>query len=200
MGLFPFIDGSIEERRICVRCNFEKPLVEFVRARPGHGRGGRKTYCKKCNNASIKQWVADNQQRAYDISRRARVKKRFGISVERYDEIVAFQGGVCAVCRKPETFRHPRSKASGPDRLGVDHCHASGVIRGLLCRRCNGALGEMETFDGGFSAAVSALAAYLASGNMWGVMSPEQQVAARKRRRGETNGRGKSWRGATGGA
>lgn len=60
---------------------------------------------------------------------------KYGISAHDYDMLLAAQGGVCAVCQK-----------DGRDRLGrrlhVDHDHETGVVRGLLCTRCNNAIGH----------------------------------------------------------
>ena len=54
--------------------------------------------------------------------------KVYGISAEEYWEIYEFQGGRCAMCRR----------ATGASKkLSVDHCHATGVVRGLLCLPCN---------------------------------------------------------------
>jgi hypothetical protein len=50
----------------------------------------------------------------------------------------AEQGGVCAICSRPET-RPDRS--GNPQRLSVDHCHETGQVRGLLCHSCNITLG-----------------------------------------------------------
>jgi hypothetical protein len=58
----------------------------------------------------------------------------YGITLEQYDEMLVAQGGVCAVCK-----REPRDDIS----LHVDHDHATGVIRGLLCFRCNNSLGDL---------------------------------------------------------
>jgi hypothetical protein len=50
-----------------------------------------------------------------------------GVSDEEYERLLAYQGGTCALCpSKP-----------GTRRLHVDHDHASGRVRGLLCHRCN---------------------------------------------------------------
>jgi len=49
------------------------------------------------------------------------------------------QGGVCAICKQPETFMHPKAKRVA--RLAVDHCHDTGKVRGLLCAKCNRGLG-----------------------------------------------------------
>lgn len=57
----------------------------------------------------------------------------YGLSSCDYDELLAKQGGACAICK------------STPDRpLVVDHCHATGAIRGLLCGRCNSAIGLLD--------------------------------------------------------
>lgn len=61
--------------------------------------------------------------------------KKYGIRLHDYDLLMQKQGGVCAICLRPPT---------GDARLGVDHCHSSGVVRGLLCRPCNNALGHLE--------------------------------------------------------
>lgn len=47
----------------------------------------------------------------------------------------------CAICRQPETNIDRRTGAL--KRLAVDHCYASGVVRGLLCFNCNTAIGKM---------------------------------------------------------
>lgn len=51
----------------------------------------------------------------------------WGLTPQAYDELLAAQDGVCAICRRPP----------GKNALSVDHDHASGRIRGLLCPPCN---------------------------------------------------------------
>lgn len=65
--------------------------------------------------------------------------RNYGITLEEYDEMVAIQGGRCAICNKVPTSTGHTSK-----RLAVDHCHATGVVRGLLCHRCNITIGMIE--------------------------------------------------------
>ena len=56
-------------------------------------------------------------------------RRKFGIPFGTYDRMLAEQGGACAICR-----------AEFP-RLLIDHCHASGKVRGLLCNNCNTGIG-----------------------------------------------------------
>ncbi|PRH79344.1 endonuclease VII [Streptomyces solincola] len=62
-----------------------------------------------------------------------RVQRTYGLDPGEYDRLHAFQGGLCALCRR----------ATGATRkLSVDHDHATGEVRGLLCRPCNNTLGH----------------------------------------------------------
>jgi hypothetical protein len=71
--------------------------------------------------------------------RRGRVqKKRFTIPVVEYRRLLALQDNRCAICRS-------LSGSNGRnDRLAVDHCHGRNVLRGLLCHRCNTAIGLLR--------------------------------------------------------
>lgn len=61
----------------------------------------------------------------------------YNITLEDCDTLFQLQGGVCAICGKPETS----AKVSN---LAVDHNHINGSIRGLLCNKCNRGLGYFE--------------------------------------------------------
>lgn len=63
-----------------------------------------------------------------------KIKKRYGISKDDYAALLVRQHNKCAICHTPET--------SLKRRLGVDHCHKTGKIRGLLCDKCNSMLGH----------------------------------------------------------
>lgn len=70
----------------------------------------------------------------------ATLKHAYGITADEYDAMLEKQGRVCAVCLLPESVtREGKTKA-----LAVDHCHVTGAVRGLLCQRCNQALGLLK--------------------------------------------------------
>lgn len=60
---------------------------------------------------------------------------KYGLKIADYDALLRSQDGVCAVCRQP-----PKPGR----RLHVDHDHATGAVRALLCSPCNAALGLMD--------------------------------------------------------
>src|SRR3990167_8748410 len=64
------------------------------------------------------------------------LKRRYGLTVEDYKRILAAQGGHCALC----SMRPSETKK----RFCVDHCHQTGMIRGILCKFCNSKLGWFE--------------------------------------------------------
>ena len=64
-------------------------------------------------------------------SRTYHLKRRYGITAEEVDEMLAAQGGVCAICRTAPAAH-------------VDHDHATGAVRALLCFGCNGGLGQFK--------------------------------------------------------
>ena len=72
-----------------------------------------------------------------DYHKSIHLKKRYGVTVEQYNEMLAEQNGVCAVCEKPEANEIGGKTPS----LAVDHDHKTGKIRALLCSNCNRALG-----------------------------------------------------------
>lgn len=74
--------------------------------------------------------------------RRSSLVRKYGITVEDYERILAEQGGVCAVCGDPERTTH-RGSAS-PWSLSVDHDHVTGRVRGLLCTPCNRGIGFLR--------------------------------------------------------
>ena len=104
----------------------------------------------------MQAWQRDNperyQQRQRDYKesgkkaiadRKSHLKRKYGLTPEEYDEMLRTQHGVCAICcEKP-----------GDLPLHVDHDHTTGKVRGLLCIRCNNALGLFQESHALFQAA-----------------------------------------------
>jgi hypothetical protein len=75
----------------------------------------------------------EREGRRRETYQRHDLKRDYGISVDDYAKMLAAQNGVCALCSEPETgILRGRLR-----RLAVDHDHKTGVVRELLCQKCN---------------------------------------------------------------
>jgi len=73
--------------------------------------------------------------------RAGKLKSKYGMTLDEYDKLFEAQNGVCAICGKPEIWKH---QGGAVCRLAVDHSHKSGKVRGLLCHHCNLLLGNAK--------------------------------------------------------
>lgn len=115
--------------------------------------GKRSRYCKECNREQCRKWYAQNKERVrqrtntpehreksrttyYHLGNHweKHIRRAFGWTAADYDSALSKQGGVCGICKGP------------PDKVHfcIDHCHKTGVIRGLLCSRCNRSMGAFS--------------------------------------------------------
>lgn len=125
-------------QKYCASCKETKPLTEFPRNRSTSS--GLATYCKPCHNAR----GAEAKKRLYGGTRHYHLKRRSGIGADEVERMVAEQGGVCAICLTAEPVH-------------VDHCHATGKVRSILCFNCNQALGNVRDRVDVLSAAIDYL-------------------------------------------
>ena len=84
-------------------------------------------------NERSRAYYHAHKQDIQPILRRGQLKRLYGMSPADYDGLLAKQDGMCAICGTPSE-----------ETLCVDHSHATGIIRGLLCRKCNTGLGCYE--------------------------------------------------------
>jgi len=90
--------------------------------------------------AYMREWQRRARAADPDYGKNADLKKNYGVTLDWYKEQHAKQGGVCAICSKPETaVIHGR-----PVSLAVDHCHDTGKVRALLCTTCNRGIGMLK--------------------------------------------------------
>lgn len=122
----------------CNKCGSSKDIVSG------------KNVCRICRNSYMREWNSRhresvrNRDREYkkkfpDKFRDSRLRSTFGISLDDYNAIFIKQNGVCAIC---ERFDISYNMHGVIKNLCVDHDHKTGSVRGLLCMRCNKALGS----------------------------------------------------------
>lgn len=122
------------ERKICVKCKEQKPATAFSarNSRPI----GKMSMCKECHNQWRREHKAKNPNRAKEYEFARGLKRFYGLTVEQYRQMLQSQNERCACCGKHQSeFKR---------RLHVDHDHATGQIRALLCTECNPGLGYFQ--------------------------------------------------------
>ena len=82
---------------------------------------------------SVLKWRASNPSKVKDMI----LRRKYGITVADFDAMILSQGNKCAICGdgpngNPMHFPH------------IDHCHTTNKVRGLLCRKCNHAVGLLK--------------------------------------------------------
>lgn len=86
------------------------------------------------SRARTKKWREDNPEEHKKRTRSYHLKAKYGITQDDYEAMLAAQDNCCAICRSPEP-NHFRG-------WNIDHCHAGGQVRGVLCHHCNLMLGN----------------------------------------------------------
>ena len=162
-----FDSNNLVIMKHCSRCDTNKNEVEFYKSK--NAKDGLQTWCKPCvsetqkvarladpnkgaewsrksyykNHAENKErvrkatnkWNAANPEKAKRMKFEAKLKK-YKISEKQYDDMLNSQNGACAICAAtPLDIR---------ENLSIDHCHLTGSFRGLLCRKCNLAIGLLK--------------------------------------------------------
>lgn len=121
--------------KTCTKCKLSKPEGEFSKHK--RSSDGLKGWCKKCCNEANKKYHPAGDRNASLLS-------KHNITKEMYDKLLADQKGVCAACKSSD----PKSRW-GVFCVDHDHAccpgpHSCGLcIRGLLCFKCNAALGNV---------------------------------------------------------
>ena len=72
----------------------------------------------------------------YEYDKDKKLQRAYGISYQEYLYMLETQGGCCAICGTNDTGKR---KA-----FAVDHCHTTGLVRGLLCNGCNTGIGLLK--------------------------------------------------------
>lgn len=144
--------------RLCRGCRTMKDPDAFYGNR-------RDSLCKACHSARgkayhaanaekirarVRKWREDNPEWALALHREGHLRRNFGLTSDDYNAMLEEQNGVCAICQQPETAKQRLSDE--PRLLAVDHDHTTGAVRGLLCSRCNRALGIYEARRAEFDA------------------------------------------------
>ena len=122
------------ETKVCSYCKQSVPLENFHKSK--NHTFGRVSVCKPCQASYSAKWYEQNKDRMKERMRITAYMRKYGITIEEYEILLAEQNGCCAICLV----------VTGSDgkRLSVDHNHETGEVRGLLCDNCNTGLGMFK--------------------------------------------------------
>jgi Recombination endonuclease VII len=109
--------------RTCSRCTNSYPEDNYYE---------RQAACKPCVRQARKLYVQSNPEKIKALD----LKRYSGITLEHYNRLFTEQEGKCKICGKHATELKKM--------LAADHCHITGTIRGLLCTKCNCAIGFLN--------------------------------------------------------
>lgn len=126
--------------KICSGCKETKLTSAFHRNRSCPD--GLQRTCKECqsrhqkaNRQAVNRRSTEWKRNNPNSGRNAYLLRRYGMTDADYSVLLLRQSGLCAICERPP---------AGTQRLAVDHCHSTGAVRGLLCGKCNRALGFLS--------------------------------------------------------
>lgn len=123
---------------------------------------GLSSWCKDCRKDTARSWGRKNPEKVklqsvvkrnktgfQAKSRNYTLKTRYNITSEIYEQMLKAQDYKCAICevRQEDKTYH----------FNVDHCHSTGVVRGLLCSPCNVFLGVSKDNVNVFKRAINYL-------------------------------------------
>lgn len=131
-----------QHKKFCPRCEKIKDLDEFSTMKT---KSKIASHCRECSREMLNEYYntekgkmvkKNDYNRNKMRMRNNKLKKDFGISLDEYNQILASQGGVCAICG--------RTEKENKKMLAVDHDHTTLKNRAILCSSCNLTIGFIE--------------------------------------------------------
>lgn len=132
------------EFKACTKCKNDVPLNGYYKNK--NNKDGLDYSCKSCRKSSFSKYHSDNLESRKEYQQKWRdsnkekikesfIKYRYKVTIEEVNSIFENQGMCCAICG-----------TDTPTKKGwcIDHCHNTGLVRGVLCSKCNTAIGLLD--------------------------------------------------------
>jgi hypothetical protein len=153
------VNGSY--RKHCGACRSKYEKKRETCSKSGERRDGTHgSYCRACERERDRQRRRADHEKFALKDRKQALRRFYGMTLADYNALLVAQGGGCAGCgatRSALKIPNGQSDRGARGNLHVDHCHATGTVRGILCASCNAALGRVRDNP----AVLRNLAAYL---------------------------------------
>ena len=126
------------ETRICRVCKKDKNLLEdYYLSRKDPTK--KSSYSYECKECTVKRTVEYNRKNSSSVKSQY-LKRNYGLTFEEFESMLSDQNNCCAICGTTE----PSKTRGRHKRFHVDN-DSSGKVRGLLCKSCHIALGEVDS-------------------------------------------------------
>lgn len=120
------------EKIVCKRCKTPRDPLDFYFS--STSSTGRRGVCKFCDRKRSKLRKLSN--------RKSWLQSCFGLTEHEFDSLLREQNEQCRIC--DVTLTKFKSESGKSKTAHVDHCHTTGKVRGLLCGKCNSAIGYLQ--------------------------------------------------------
>ena len=122
--------------KTCTKCGQTQENTEFyltkAKRKDGSFREFRRSQCRACETKRKRK----QEKRTKEERRDQDLKRKYGLTSELVETILATQGG-CGIC----STKKPGGRYA---TWNVDHCHKTGKVRGILCWNCNVGIGKLK--------------------------------------------------------
>lgn len=119
--------------KACTKCKEVKALAEYSKGKTS--KNGIRSACRACTSVATRARYIKNY--CPERNKFSSIKSKYGLSKVDYFALLRTQEHKCKICRRDEVD-------SVHNTLYVDHCHATGKVRALLCDKCNTGLGHFQ--------------------------------------------------------
>ncbi len=117
----------------CPKCEITKKTSEF--GSNVSKKDGLSSYCSDCIRHYSTEWKSNNRSKVRWGDKYRQSLKKYGVTKEQYQDMLRLQNHKCPICLSGlDPF-------DGTKNCHIDHCHKTGMVRGILCFKCNVALG-----------------------------------------------------------
>ena len=128
-------------------------FTETITCKHGHTCSRTKDgSCSECRRVSRRKWREKNPgyARSWQVQNAERYrdtvrKTLYGLTSEATLQLFRAQDGKCPICFRAGHLGAKGDGAHGEVQLHVEHCHRTGVVRGLVCQRCNLLLSDHDS-------------------------------------------------------
>jgi len=126
-----------------------KAIQDRTRAKHAEKHRRRASKWYRDNHEYAKKQMAERRKNKPEVIKNEKLRLSFGITLDDYNNMMMIQNSCCAIC-SIDSMNFKR-------KLAVDHCHKTGRVRGLLCGKCNSAIGLMNDSTENLQNAISYL-------------------------------------------